>query len=141
MLELPFLNPDELNRDLPKSFRIASVVLLAFGAVLTLIIAVQTARNWSSSPHPAAFLIFIGSITLLAIWVAARLARGARVAQPVAAPVRPFIVRILGLVLFVFCGLAALVSSSFIEREIIGGIALGGLGWFLWPRGSSGHAA
>ncbi len=129
MLE-PFFNPDELNTALPRPFRIASVVLLAAGAAIAFVIAFQTIRDWRSSPHPAGFLIFVGSIALLTMWIAA----------PVAAPPRPSIVRVLGLLLFVFCGLAALVSDTFTQRELIGGLAVGGLGWFLWPRRSR-HAA
>ncbi len=139
MLE-PFFNPDELNTALPRPFRIASVVLLAAGAAIAFVIAFQTIRDWRSSPHPAGFLIFVGSIALLTMWIAARLALGGRIAAPVAAPPRPSIVRVLGLLLFVFCGLAALVSDTFTQRELIGGLAVGGLGWFLWPRRSR-HAA
>src|ERR1700751_3953950 len=96
MLE-PVFNPDELNAPFSRPLRVISVILLATGAALALSVVYDTIRHWSTLPHPTAFVVFVGLTAALALWVAARLAMGLRIARPVAAPPRPSLIRVLGL--------------------------------------------
>jgi hypothetical protein len=138
----PFFDSEAMNERLPRAARIVSIGALLVAGIAGLTVAIVVIRDWSSQPHPEAFLVFVLVPTALAFGVALRLALGKRIANPVVAPPRPFIVRALGLLLFVFAGAAALVSEGWPERIGTGTLALTGLAWFLRPpRRVRGHDA
>jgi len=137
----PLFDPGELNARLPPALRFASIVFLAAGAGAALFVAVATFRDWDNHPHPAPFLAFVLVVAATALWLAVRLALRRRIATPARAPPRPFLVRVLGLLVFVCAWLAALVTDTLSERIATASFALGGLSWFVWPRRGPRHAA
>jgi hypothetical protein len=134
MLDLKAADPRELNRPLPPFLRWTAAVTLAVGGAYCLVLVVNVLRHWGAQPNPAYFVAFIGTVGAVAAFLSIKLFRGDRIARPVDRPPRPWVVRVLGLPVFLFVGISALLSNTAHERIELGLIALTGLGWLLWPR-------
>ena len=135
MLDLRlFFDTKALNEPVAPWVRLPLAVVLAAGFGLCLGIAFDTVRHWGEQLHPFFQLAFLTAVSLGAAVLAVRLFRGDPIAKPVQGPPRPIVVRILGLVMFVLCGPAVLVSNGSLERTELIVMTLGGLGWLLTPE-------
>ena len=134
MLDLKATDPRELNRPLPLFVRWTAAAILAVGGVYCFVLVVSVVRHWGTQPNPAYFVAFIGTVGAIAAVLSIKLFRGDRIAPPVERPPRPWVIRVLGLPIFLFAGLSALLSDTLHERVELGLMALAGLGWLLWPR-------
>jgi len=134
VLDLKATDPKELNRPLPPFVRWTSATILAVGSASCFVLVGGVVRHWGAEPNPAYFVAFLGTMGAIAAFLSIKVLRGAPIARPVDRPPRPWVIRMLGLPVFVFIGLSALVSNTLSERIELGLIALTGLGWFVWPR-------
>jgi len=135
MLDLRlFFDPKALNEPVVPWVRLPLAVVVAAGFGLCLGIALDTVRHWADQPHAFFQLAFLTAVGLGAAVLAVRLLRGDPIVKPVQGPPRPFVVRILGLVMFVLCGPAVLVSTGWLERIELIVMTLGGLGLLLAPK-------
>jgi len=134
MLDLKATDPRELNRPLPPFLRWVAAITLAVGGAYCFVLVINVLRRWGAQPNPAYFVAFIGTVGAIAAFLSIKLFRGDPIARPVERPPRPWVVRVLGLPIFLFAGLSALLSDTLHERVELGLMALAGLGWLLWPR-------
>ncbi len=134
MLDLKTTDPRELNRTLPPPFRWTAAVTLAAGSAYCLVLIINVLRRPGTEANPAYFVAFVGSVAAFAAFLSIKLFRGDRIARPVDRPPRRWVVRLLGLPVFLFVGISALLSNTLHERIELGLMALTGLGWLLWPR-------
>jgi hypothetical protein len=128
-----FLDPEKMNEPVSPWARWPLGVILAAGFLLCVGLSVDTVRQWETLPHPAFQMVVFSTMGVAAGVVAVKLFRGDRIAAPVQTAPRPIIVRIVGVPIFVVYGLMALTSHLWSQRIEFGAMALGGLGFVLWP--------
>jgi len=134
MIDLRQFGPESLNKRVSNFLRSPAAFVLASGAALCFSLLIATLREPGDQPHPALFIAFHAAVGSLSGTVAVKLFRGDQLLQPVRTPPRASVVRVLGFVVFLISGLAALVSDTWWGRLETGSLALFGLGWLIWPR-------
>ena len=134
MIDLKQFGPESLNKRVSNSLRSPAAFLLAAGAALCFSLVIATIREPRDQPHPALFIAFVAAVGSLSGTVAVKLFRGDQLVQPVRTAPRASVVRVLGFVVFLISGLAALVSDTWWGRVETGSLALLGLEWLIWPR-------
>ena len=127
MIDLKQFGPESLNKRVSNSLRSPAAFVLAAGAALCFSLVIATIREPRDQPHPALFIAFVAAVGSLSGTVAVKLFRGDQLVQPVRTAPRASVVRVLGFVVFLISGLAALVSDTWWGRVETGSLALLGL--------------
>jgi hypothetical protein len=134
MIDLRYLlDPEKMNEPVPPWVRWPLGVILAVGFLFCLKFSVDTVRERETLPHPGFQFAFFATVGALAGVMATKLFRGKRIVRPVQTAPRPIIVRIIGVPILVVYGLMALTSDVWSQQVEFGVMALGGLGFVLWP--------
>jgi|SRR5688572_28897530 len=134
MLDLRlFFDPKALNEPVSPWLRWPLTLVLDAGCGLCLALAMDTVLHWNDRGHPAFYLAVLTAVGIGSAAVALKLSRDGRIVGPVQGPPRPFVVRILGALVFSICSVVALLSEGWVERIELGAMALGGWAWLIWP--------